>query len=159
GFALDGGGRLGPRHAGLSSESNAREEQVDLRAQRLERGLHQQVLLEAVAASALGHELSLEVLGHERHRHAALRIEVLERDRRAVASVQLREARTPTQPDPPEGCVEVEHRDDSIVGTRRILPRGTRRYPGGPGSVRAAWTSSGERTSFWKGSRKECDDR
>ena len=73
--------RSRPRSRPAGADADAREEQVDLRAERLERRLQEQVLLEAVAAAALGDELALEVLGGERHRDPAVGIEVLERDR------------------------------------------------------------------------------
>ena len=63
--ALDSEYEVGPRPraAGPRADPHAREEHLDLRAQRLERRLQQQVLLEAVAAAAVRHELALEVLG------------------------------------------------------------------------------------------------
>ena len=60
---------------------NSREHELDLGAQRLERGLEQEVVLKAVAATAFGHQLALERLLVEFDRHAAMRIEVLEWDR------------------------------------------------------------------------------
>src|ERR1039458_2175174 len=99
-----------PRHALRRPETHTREEQVDLRTERLESSLQQQVLLEAVPTSALGDELPFEVLNRKRYRHPAVRIEVLERDRGDMCPMHLRGAGTPVQADPREIRVEVEHR-------------------------------------------------
>src|SRR2546421_6608201 len=98
-----------PHRAGRRAGAHAREQQIDLRAERLERSLQQQVLLEAVATPALGDELSLEVLELERDGQATLRIEVLKRDRRVVGPVYLRKGRAGAQAERREVCVEVDH--------------------------------------------------
>jgi hypothetical protein len=99
----------GPHHARLRAQAHACQEHVHLRAERLEGCLQQQVLLEAIAAAAFGHELALEVLHLQRHRQALVRVEVLEGDRGQVRPVQLRDARAPVQADPLQVGVQVEH--------------------------------------------------
>src|SRR6202035_1969267 len=98
----------GTRNAG-SPHAHAGEQQVDLGAERLERGLQQQVLLEAVATATFLDDLALEVLQCERHRQAALRVEGLERDGGRVRAVHRRQARAPAETDSLEVGVEVEH--------------------------------------------------
>ena len=75
--------------SGDASHAHAREIQLDVGPERLVRALQEEVLLEAVATAALGHELSLEVHGLERHRNPAPGIEVLERNRGHVRAMQL----------------------------------------------------------------------
>ena len=104
--------------AGRCAETHAREQQVDLRTECLEPRLEQQVLLKAVAAAALGHELALEIVRGKRHRDAALRIEILEGDRGGVRAVHLRKARAPAQADPLQVGIEVEHGADCSVPLR-----------------------------------------
>ena len=98
-----------PRAAWDRADPYSGEEHLDLRAERLERRLQQQVLLEAISAAAVGHELLLEVLGLERDRDATPRVEVLERDRGDMRAVKLGQIRAPAQPDAGEIRVEVEH--------------------------------------------------
>ena len=78
-------------------ETDAREHRLDLAAETRKPAREQQVLLKAVPAASLLDELALELLGLERDRNAAMRVEVLERDRHHVRAVQLghRRARSP----------------------------------------------------------------
>src|SRR5205085_9926872 len=55
-------------------------------------------------------------LGRERHRHAAVRIEVLERDRGGVRAVNLVEGWPAIQADPLKIGIEVEHRPAQYAG-------------------------------------------
>ena len=66
---------------GIAPTRTRAREQVDLRAESLEAGLQQQVLLEAVASPMLGDKLPLQIVNSEGYRDTAVRIEVLERDR------------------------------------------------------------------------------
>ena len=86
---------------------------VDAEAQRLERGLEERVLLEAVAPAPGADELRLEGGEVEVDRAAEQDVEVLERDRRAVRAVERDEpleARGERAPlaDPREVGVEIQ---------------------------------------------------
>jgi hypothetical protein len=101
--------RARPHDSARRTDTHPREQQVDLRAQRLVRVLQQQVLLEAVAAAAAGDELLLDVRSLERHRDPPVRIEVLERDGGELAEMHLGQARPAVQADPREIRLEVVH--------------------------------------------------
>jgi len=92
-----------------AADADPREHQVHLDPERLKRRREQQVLLEAVAAATVAHQLALEIVDRERHPDAAVRVEVLERDRGRVGAVDLRDPRAPAQPNPRQVRVEVEH--------------------------------------------------
>ena len=61
---------------------------ADGEAERGERVLEQQILLEAIAAAAALHELVLERVEIEPHGHAGERVEILERNRERVMRLQ-----------------------------------------------------------------------
>ena len=65
-------------------------------------------MLKAIAAAALIDELAAQGIGLERDRDAAVRVEVLERDRHDVRPVQLRQAGSPADADPLRIRVEIE---------------------------------------------------
>ena len=69
------------------ADPDAGQEHLDLGSERLERGLQQQVVLEAVPTAAPVHELALDVLELQGHGDTATRVEVLERDRGDVRTV------------------------------------------------------------------------
>jgi len=66
-------------------------------------------VLEAVAAAPVDDQLAPERIGLERHGHAPVGVEVLERDRGDVRAVQLRDRRSSAQAYPFDVRVEVEH--------------------------------------------------
>ena len=77
----------------------------------LKRRGQQQVLLEAVAASPLMHELALEILLGKRYRNPTMRIEVLERDRGRMCTVDGLQRREPAgaQPNALKVSGEIQH--------------------------------------------------
>jgi hypothetical protein len=89
-----------PDHAWLRPLPNARKKDLDLGAERLERRLQQQVLLEAIAAASPADELALDILERKRDGHPPVRIEILERDGRDMRTMDLPDARTTIKPDP-----------------------------------------------------------
>jgi hypothetical protein len=87
----------------------------------LKRRGERQVLLEAVAATPLMHELALEILLGKRYWNPAMRIEVLEWDRGRVCAVDglQRRALAGAQPDAPKVGGEIQHPAERITsGTR-----------------------------------------
>ena len=103
----------GAGDAGRCPDAHPRKQQLDLGAERLERGLQQEVLLEAIPAAVFGHELSLEVLGRQRHRDAPARIEVLERDGGGVRPMDPRRCWLAAQADAGQVGVEIAHAPES----------------------------------------------
>ena len=65
-----------------------RGEAGDARAERVERGLEQQVVLEAIAAAPVAHEFPLQRRLIEPNGPAQERVEILERDRQRVPKVE-----------------------------------------------------------------------
>ena len=65
-------------------------------------------MLEAVAPAALIDQLAMQSPGFERDGYAAVRVEVLERDRDDVRAVDLRQSGPATDADALRVCIEVE---------------------------------------------------
>jgi hypothetical protein len=83
-----------------AAEADAAEHRLDLHVQRPQRRSQQHVVLKAVAAAPLVHELALQVVELERDRDAAVGVEVLERDRGDVGAMDLGQAGAGADPDP-----------------------------------------------------------
>lgn len=105
-----------PDRAPLTADAHAREHRFDLRAERLERRLEQQVLLEAVAAAAGVDELARERVWLQRHGDPDQRIEVLEEDPRHMRAVEFGQGGTShsCKTDPPQVSGQVEHFDGEL---------------------------------------------
>jgi hypothetical protein len=125
-----------------SADPDSGEQRLDLRAERLERRPQQQILLEAVATAAFGDKLALDVIGRERDRYAALRVEVLERDRGDVRAVDLGDRRCAGQADPSQIAVEVKHWTTLVNAVRAWPPPWGQRAAASSPSISAEMPAS-----------------
>lgn len=111
-----------PHDTGRSSEFDACEHRLDVRAKCLERSLQEQVLLEAVATARLTDELALQILQLERHLQATVWVEVLEGDRRDLGTVYLGQTGTSAEVDSLDIRVQVEHDGNVATQAARTTP-------------------------------------
>ncbi len=87
-----------PHGTRRGADADAREVQVDLRSELLERGPQQQVVLEAITATPVVDRLPGDVVERQRDGDPAVRIEVLERDRDDMRAVTAASAGRPLRP-------------------------------------------------------------